>query len=65
MFLRIQNNGNDAVILLYNSDRMCYIVRKKYEGKRKMNRGQTKGAKLREVRSEKQTSEVEAQRDIS
>ena len=48
MFLRIQDNGNDAVILLYNSDRMCYIVRKKYEGKRKMNRGQTKGAKLRE-----------------
>ena len=48
MFLRIQNNGNDVVILLYNSDRMCYIVRKKYEGKRKMNRGQTKGAKLRE-----------------
>lgn len=48
MFLSIQDNENDAVILLYNSDRMCYIVRKKYEGKRKMNRGQTKGAKLRE-----------------
>mgnify|MGYP004483437941 CR=1 FL=1 len=48
MFLRIQDNENDVVILLYNSDRMCYIVRKKYEGKRKMNRGQTKGAKLRE-----------------
>lgn len=48
MFLSIQDNENDAVILLYNSDRMCYIVRKKYEGKRKMNRGQAKGAKLRE-----------------
>lgn len=48
MFLSIQDNENDAVILLYNSDRMCYIVRKKYEGKMKMNRGQAKGAKLRE-----------------